>query len=804
MAATYRFGTVEVRPSERQLLVEGRPTPLGARAFDVLLALIDNRDRVVTKDELLDKVWPGLVVEENNLQVQVSTLRKILGAQAVATIPGRGYRFTLVPEALPDAPSCPVPARRHNLPAPLNSFIGREREIAEVKALLGSARLVTLVSTGGTGKTRLSLQVAAELLDEFPDGVWLVELAPVADSARVAQVVAFVLDVKEEPGRAGIETLAAAARARRMLLVLDNCEHVLQGCAEVAKRLLQAGPGVRILASSRERLTIPGETMYQVTALALPEASAAPDLDALARIDSVRLFLNRANAVLPSFRLTEQNAPLVADICRRLDGIPLAIELAAARVHALPLEEIARRLRECLAVLTGGDVTALPRQQTLRASIDWSYDLLTESERTVFRRLAVFSGGWTLAAAHAVANPDRAEDATIDALMRLVEKSLIERDAGGTRYRLLEAVRQYAGERLAAASEAQAARARHLDYFLGLAESARPHLYGPMQATWIAQLDAERENILAAHAWCDEAPAGALLGLRLATAIKHYWFNRGPLSLAYRMTVHALARDGAQPRDALRCRVLFDAGQIAYFMGRYSESREHLLESLAIARALEDPVRIAAALQPLGLACVAEKDFDSARKHIEEALALVRRQGDKRNIATVLNALAQLCRAEGNPGGAESLYDEALALFREVGDHESVAVALLNLAMTWIVRGDRDRARAACLEALQVIEETGSRRTGQSVLEVAAGLAASCRDWERAVQCYGAAEAQQARSNFSRSPPDEAFLRPLMDGARRALGDGRFAEEEQAGRASSYEAMIARTRAWLEDLSAIR
>src|SRR5438477_3524239 len=233
LARSYRFGAVEVRPSERQLLVKGQPAPVGARAFDVLLALIDNRDRVVTKDELLDLVWPGLVVEENNLQVQVSTLRKILGSQAVATIPGRGYRFTLVPEGMPEAPSSPLPARRHNLPAALNSFIGREREIAEIKELLGSSRLVTLTSTGGTGKTRLSLQVAGELADEFEDGVWLVELAPVADAARLAQVVAFVLDVKEEPGQAGIDTLAAYVRDRKLLLILDNCEHMLQACAEM-------------------------------------------------------------------------------------------------------------------------------------------------------------------------------------------------------------------------------------------------------------------------------------------------------------------------------------------------------------------------------------------------------------------------------------------------------------------------------------------------------------------------------------------------------------------------------------------
>ena len=258
MARSYRFGAVEVRPSERQLLVEGRPAPVGARAFDVLLALIDHRDRVVTKNELLDIVWPGLVVEENNLQVQVSSLRKLLGAQSVATVPGRGYRFTLEPEIEEAVAACPLPARRHNLPSQLTSFIGREQEIAEVRKCLAAHRLVTLTSVGGTGKSRLSLQVAAQVIDDFADGVWFVELAPLADERRVAHAVAAVLGVKEEAGRPIIEALVRHVRDRAMLIVLDNCEHVLHACADVAKQLLQSGEGVKILASSREQLHVAG------------------------------------------------------------------------------------------------------------------------------------------------------------------------------------------------------------------------------------------------------------------------------------------------------------------------------------------------------------------------------------------------------------------------------------------------------------------------------------------------------------------------------------------------------------------
>jgi len=801
LAQTYRFGQVEVRAAERQLLVEGRPAAVGARAFDVLLALIDNRDRVVTKDELLDKVWPGLVVEENNLQVQVSTLRKILGAQAVATIPGRGYRFTLVPEGgAAEAPSCPVP-RRNNLPAPLNTFVGRGKEMAEIRQLLKTARLLTLTSTGGTGKTRLSLQVAGELLDEFPDGVWLVELAPVRDPARVAQVSAFVLGVKEEPGRAGIDTLAEHVRDRKLLLVLDNCEHLLQACAEVSKRLLQAGAGVKILASSRERLTITGETVYPIAALALPEPSAAVPLEELARVDAVQLFLNRAAAAVPSFRLTEANAAAVIEICRRVDGIPLAIELAAARVHALDPAELSRRLGQSFALLAGGDVTALPRQQTLRASIDWSHELLTEEERAVFRRLSVFVGEWTAEAAQEVASGGAAAAELIDdPLMRLVEKSLVVHDASAHRYRLLETVRQYAHERLAAAGEADDAHARHLAFFLALAERARPHLIGPEQARWLAHLDLERENILAAHAWCDHAPNGGELGLRLVVAIKNYWFMRGPASLGFRTTVEALSRPGARQPDELRCRALFVAGQFAYFTGQYAASRRFLEESLAIARAIAVPARIADALQPLGLACLAEGDTDSARKHLEDALGLVRGLGDKRNIAAALVALAQLRRAEGKLAAAEPLYQDALALAHEIGDHETIAVVLLNLSMTSIGLGAHDRAAKSLLEALDIVEQTGSRRTGQSVLEVAAGLAAARSESEFAARLYGTAQAQQAVNSLRRSAADEAFLEPLVAAARAALGDEAFLEAEARGRASSYDAAMEEARAWLEGL----
>jgi non-specific serine/threonine protein kinase len=799
LAHFYRFGQVEVRPSERQLLVEGKPAPLGARAFDVLLALIDHRDRVVTKNELFDIVWPGLVVEENNLHVQISTLRKVLGSKCVATIPGRGFRFVADIESS-EAPACPLPARNHNLPAQLNSFIGREIEIAEVKDLLRGARLVTLTSTGGTGKSRLSLQVAYDLLAEYPDGVWLVELAPLSDASRVPQAVASVLGVKEDAGRPVIEALVRYVRDRRLLLILDNCEHLMQPCAELAKQLLQAGTGVKILASSREPLRINGEATYHVPALAVPGKREAVTCESLARYEAVRLFIDRAVAVQPGFRVNDHNCAAIAEICRRLDGIALAIELAAARVQSLPVEQIATRLDNCFRLLTGGDKTALPRQQTLRASIDWSYDLLEIPERELFRRLAVFAGGWTLEAAEVVCAGGDVEDAQVmDLLTHLVEKSLVALDANGERYRLLEAMRQYALELLHASGEEDPVRTRHLDYCLALGEKARPALVGPHQARWMVRLDQERENLLSAHAWCDHAPGGAERGLHLVCAVMTYWIARGLLGLGHRVLGEALARPGLPTPE--RGRALFAAGQLAFYMGRYSEAQKHLEESLAFARERGDKRRISAALQPLGMACLGQGHLATARAHLEEALNLERELGDKRNLGAAMNALAQLHRIEGALDTAELLYRNVLDVANETNDRESRAIGLLNLAMVAICKRSPEDARGMLVEVAQIAEATGSQRVGLSLFEVGAGLGALTSEWERAARLYGVAEAQNATTGLHRDPADDAFLAPLMEKVRNALGPAAFAAAERAGREMGYAEALADARDWLENVA---
>jgi predicted ATPase/class 3 adenylate cyclase len=690
-------------------------------------------------------------------------------------------------------------ATANNLPLQLTSFIGREKEVGDVEKLLDQNALVTLLGVGGIGKTRLSLQLAADVMDDYPDGVWFVELAPVTDGALVPQALASVVGVKEEAGRPVVEALVKYVRDRRQLIVLDNCEHLISSCADLAKQLLQSGGHLKILASSREAMHVAGEAIYSVPALAAPDPYQKFMHTALTQYAAARLFIDRAVAAQPAFALSERNAMAVADVCYRLDGIPLAIELAAARVRAMSVEEIATRLTDRFRLLARGDRTALPRQQTLRALIDWSYDLLTEAERTLFRRLSVFAGGWTLDAAEAVgAGADVAPAEVLDLLAHLVEKSLAVLDPGGGRYRLLETVRQYAQERLAESFEEHEVRSRHLGFYFALAEKARPELVGPHQAVWLARLDLERENLLLAHAWCDRAEDGSELGLKLAHLLMLYWVNRGLLGLGLRATTDSLAREGAQGGTIIRCRGLFNAGQLACWMGRFQEARGYLEESLAIARELNDRERVAMTLQPLGTTCLGEGDGAAALRHLEEALALARELGNKRELAGALNALAQLHRVEAELDKAEPLYEQVLALARELGDRESIAIGLLNLAMVATDRGSGEQAREMLAEVLAIAEETRSKPVEKSLVEVCAGLASWCKSWDLAARFYGAAESRAAQTGLRRDPADDAFLVPWITRARDALGAPGFAMAQAEGEALSDEIAMREVRGWLK------
>ena len=688
----------------------------------------------------------------------------------------------------------------NNLPHQLTSFVARERELGEVAKALGETRLLTLLGGGGFGKTRLSLQVAAELLDTYLDGVWLVELAPVGDPRLVPQTVASALGVKEDPGHPVLDALLKFARERRFLLVLDNCEHVVQACAELARQVLEAAPGATLLASSREPLNIRGERTYPLTPLMAPAPAPEQRADTIAGFSAVQLFADRAAAAQPLFRVTDDNAAAVAEICHRLDGIPLALELAAARLRSMPVERVAVRLSDRFRLLTGGDRTALPRQQTLRALIDWSYDLLDEHERMLFRRLAVFTGGFTLDAAEKVgAAGDVSEGYVLDLVARLVEKSLVTLDASGERYRMLETVRQYASEKLTQSGESEAARTRHLLFFLELAERARPHLVGPRQTEWLIRLDQDRDNIVAAHAWCDHAAGGGPLGLRVVRAVRTYCVRRGLLALGRGATIEALARAGAQARDLARCRALADAGQLSIMMGLHQDALQQLSESLAIAHELGDRSRIAITLQPLARTYLALGDRDQARARLNEGLAMARALGDQHEIAAALSVLTQFSRLERDFAEAESLCAETLAIVRALGDRQGIAITLTNFAMIAMLRNAGDRAQALLGEAASVVEEAGSRPGAQAVLEAIAGFAAYRQQWHLAARCFGAAEREASASGLIRDPADAAFLDEFLGKVRVAIGAEEFALAESAGRELIWDRAMAEARAWLDD-----
>ena len=685
----------------------------------------------------------------------------------------------------------------NNLAQQLNSFVGRDREMEQVRQLLASSRLLTLLGMGGLGKSRLSMQVAAIVLEDYPDGVWFVEFAAFSDPQLVPQAVATVLGVKEEPGRPVLDALISYVRDKKMLLVFDNCEHLVHKCAELAKRLLQAGAGVKVLASSRDPLRIAGESLYPLTPLPAPGKDAARcPAEHLLVVDSVRLFVERARSIQPAFRLDDRSVRAIAEICRRLDGIPLALELAAARVRAMAVDQIAARLDDRFRLLNRGDRTALPRQQTLRALIDWSHDLLESNERIVFRRLAVFAGGWTMEAAEDVVVGGTVEPADVlDLLSNLVEKSLVVAHADGGRYDMLDTVRQYALEQLCQSGEEVSTRERHLAYFTSLAERSAPRLAGSEQAVALHRLEAEEENVLCAHAFCVGSKCDAEQACRLVLAVKHYLFMRGQFALGYQLVNASISMDQAadSPR---RCEALWVAGQICSYTGRYEEAERRLNASLAIAVILGDRRMMANAENFLALTSLGVGNVPAARLHCNEALRLARELGSKPEIAVAANALAQVSRLEGDLDNAEKLYREVVALATELDIGEFIALGMLGLAMVAISRGSSTQACEMLKTALRLAIEIGSRPAELSALEVAAGLAALEGDAERFAVYFGAAQGQMLRAGIKRDPADQAFLDPLIARCRSALGETLFASAESTGRAMPFDQAIADARGW--------
>lgn len=720
---------------------------------------------------------------------------------------------------------------RHNLPVQVTSFVGRERELAALQALLVRSRLLTLVGTGGCGKTRLALQLAAGVLDRYPDGVWLAELASLADEALAPAFVASALGVREQPGQPLVVTIVAALRPKRLLLLLDNCEHLPDACARLADALLRGCPAVQILATSRAALGMAGETTWRVPSLTLPKDDRGATPDNLIRAEAVRLFCERAGAVRPEFALTAQNAVAVAQLCRRLDGLPLAIELAAAWTRSLGVRRLAEHLDEGFRLLTGGNRTAPPRQQTLRAAIDWSYGLLDDAERRLFARLSVFAGGWTLAAAEAVGTGDGiAREAVLDLLARLAEQSLVqveEQPDGGERYRLLETLRQYGREKLVAGGEAGGVHGRHAECYLALAEDAEPHVNGPQQEIWLGRLEAELDNVRAALRWWLEQ-GNAECGLRMMLALRPFWGRHGFAAEALRWLAALLSLPARVP-SALRGQALVSAAIFYSFQGDLDragnlgrEARETLRtagdrrgeadslvwlacfallqgdyvacvrlgeESLALWHQLGIAGGVANALLWLGRGLTHIGNVVQARPLIAEALATSRQAGNPYAVAMATEFLGEAEEAGGEHAAARNRYSEALTLYQELGDQGGIATVSADLGRQALRGDDRHEARRRYRQGLTVAREMGFRTRLCDALEGMAALAAEESQPERALRLAGAATA--LRGTGVASPMQRDCVAPRLEQAQQAVGEQQATAAWAAGQALSLEEAVA-------------
>jgi predicted ATPase/DNA-binding CsgD family transcriptional regulator len=722
----------------------------------------------------------------------------------------------------------PSEAGKHNLPAPRTSFVGREHEMVEIKRHLAMTRLLTLTGAGGSGKTRLALEVARDLIGAYPDGVWLAELASLSQGEIVAQAVAEAVGVQEQPGRPLTDTLVDALRTKKMLLILDNCEHLVDAVVSLVAFLLDSCPQLRILATSRETLRAVGEVVWPVSLLSVPDLRSAPTVADLEGYESVRLFVDRASQRNPAFTLRSDNARAVAQICAYLEGLPLAIELAAARIKMLPPQALLERLRDRFKLLRGGPRDFSERQRTLRSTIEWSYDLLQEGEKTLFGRLSVFSGGATLEATQRVCDtPGDLSVDTLEGIFSLLEKSLLSKGEGvegEPRFVMLETIREYARERLEESEEVEKVSRLHAEYFVALAEKAEPVLWGVEDAAWFQRLEAEHGNLRAALSW-SLGGADVELGLRLAGALGEFWYARGYYEEGKRWLERALAKlakdvrisAAAYPKalealgwlanergdmevaevaakKGLKLGTLVEIestrkasffrilGSTARIRGDLEHAKELYEESLALSREAGDMRGIAHALITLGWAASTRGDHEHAKVLYEESLVLSRELGGAQPLGDSLIALGYEYLLEGDHRRATALNEEAASLLRERGHRGDLQYALDNLAWAALLGGDHERARELHEESLMLCQELGDREIAAESLEGLACSAGAKGDSERAAKLFGAAEALREAVGYQQAPKESALREPFMEAARSRLDEAAWEKAFIEGR----------------------
>ena len=690
--------------------------------------------------------------------------------------PERIYQLVIANLPVDFPPIRTLDAYRHNLPAQMTSFIGREKEMAEIKQAINKHRLVTLTGSGGTGKTRLSLQVAADLLDQFRDGVWFVELAPLTNSDLIPQTILSTLGVREQQGITPLQTLITYLYEKNLLLVFDNCEHLIEACAELVDTMLNNAQTMKILATSREALGVRGEVTWHVPPLSLPDARQSPTIEQLSQFEAVQLFTERALLAQPHFVVTKDNAPAIAQICSRLDGIPLAIELAAARVKIMGTDQISARLDDRFRLLTGGARTSLPRQQTLRATIDWSHNLLSNREKILFRRLAVFVGGWTLEAAESVCGEEESGLDVLDLLAHLVEKSLVSINESkiGTSYHMLETTRQYAQEKLVASGESNALQRQHRDYFLAFAERAEPYLVGGSSLlTWLNLIEADHDNMRAALVW-SHATQEFEIGARLAYALTGFWETKVYLQEGRKWLESSLAH-----REFLSMKLLALTLNItrrfALKLGDYPAAEAYGKESVALFRELDDKPNLAWALRGLGGVYVERNEKERGELLLKEAMTLFQEVGDKWGMLYLRMDFAFDAAMNDEYRHAMTLINEYQDLAHELNDASSIGGGKMALAIAEFFQGNVDISDKLFQEVLAIIHPFGDLVGFTGCLEGLAAIADKRRQPKRAAKLWGAAQHLNEISGYiSDRGWIQRVLNPMNDSVRTQLGEAGF------------------------------
>jgi predicted ATPase/DNA-binding winged helix-turn-helix (wHTH) protein len=789
---TFSFGDFELSGAKRTLLKGGELVALNSKTFDLLLALVENHGQILTKDEILDKVWEGQFVEENNLTVQISALRKILGEkkdehQFIATITGKGYKFvheirqnadnSLAKAAAPPAPTA-------------TGIIGREMEIAEIKDWLRRGeRLITLTGAGGSGKTALARAASDEMRNDFSDGAFFVELAAVSQTDALAGAIAQKLGIKESGEKTLLESLKDFLRERAVLLVLDNFEQIVSA-AFLPAELLESAANLQILVTSRTPLHLKPEREKQILPLVVPPPGVKFSVEEFAAFASVRLFAVRAKAARGGFALSEENAAVVADICRRLDGLPLAVELAAARVRLLSPSAILERLEKSLDLLTGGAKDLPSRQRTMRGAIEWSYELLDADEQRLFRQLAVFAGGFTVETAEFVAgseqrttNDGRRTTDILNLLDSLIDNNLLvsnELPNGDVRLQMLEVVREFAFEMLEKSGEIEDLRRVHAQIFLELAEKAEPFLQGEESGEWFAKLEREHDNLRAALAWFFETDSET--AVRMAVALRFLWTRRNHFSEGKKWLNSALAQSEAA-EHTLRFKILHALGVLLRVQGDYEAAAELYQRGLSEGEKAKDWRQITVSSSCLGGISYLLGDYAAARKYLQQGLAISRELKDEYSIAFALAWYAIVAGIEGKSDEARRYLEESLVILRKMGDKEAVSNTLNNLGSVAFDQGDYEASQEFFTEGLEISQEVGNKVNIIDALNGFAALAERRKNPSLAAKIAGAAQNLSDSIEYKKEPAELKFCDEYIAKIRGALDEKTFLEAFETGRA---------------------